>query len=174
MEKQGRLLPSRVQCGTARHLPSSSARQRARLCSVWAGSGHCIRAPNGEQEGVVRSGLSPQGVRPVVLFSPGMFFRGGPLSSVLVCGRDSTCREAGAPRRKQVSAVLIWALFSVYSRSLCSRHAAERPIRLCGEQPSRRVNGTGVHRWITTLNWDFSGLTCDINHKVPGRNSGFA
>ena len=51
-------------------LPSSGARTAgARLCSVWAGSGHCIRAPNGEREGVVRSGLSPQGVRPVV-YSP--------------------------------------------------------------------------------------------------------
>ena len=37
----------------------------ARLCSVLAGSGHCIRAPNGEQGGVVRSGSLPQGVRPV-------------------------------------------------------------------------------------------------------------
>jgi hypothetical protein len=52
---------------------------RARLCSVYAGSGLCIRAPNGELEGVVRSGISPQGVRPVVYYSPGMFFRGGPL-----------------------------------------------------------------------------------------------
>ena len=42
------------------------ARGGARLCSVGAGSGHCIRAPNGEREGVVRSGMSPQGVRPVV------------------------------------------------------------------------------------------------------------
>ena len=41
------------------------------LCSVLAGSGHCIRAPNGEREGVVRSGISPQGVRPVWL-RPGL------------------------------------------------------------------------------------------------------
>ena len=37
------------------------ARGGARLCSVGAGSGHCIRAPNGEREGVVRSGMCAAG-----------------------------------------------------------------------------------------------------------------
>ncbi len=32
---------------------------RAFLCSVLAGSGHCIRSPDGEREGIVRPGFAP-------------------------------------------------------------------------------------------------------------------
>jgi hypothetical protein len=39
---------------------------------VGAGSGHCIHAPNGEREGIVRSGFAPQGVRPVFVKARGL------------------------------------------------------------------------------------------------------
>ena len=61
---------------------------------MWAGSGHCIRAPNGEREGVVRSGFSPQGVRPVV-YSPLELLLGVVLNSGAPARRDpSTVRSS--------------------------------------------------------------------------------
>jgi hypothetical protein len=53
---------------------------------VWAGSGLCIRAPNGEREGIVRSGSSPQGVRPVV-YSPSQGVAGVILYSLFELAR---------------------------------------------------------------------------------------
>ena len=52
----------RCECNADPHGTSlRRAREGARLCSVGAGSGHCIRAPNGEREGIVRSGMVAAG-----------------------------------------------------------------------------------------------------------------
>jgi len=60
----------------------------------WAGSGHCIRAPNGEQGGIVRSGSLPQGVRPVLKQPSGVLWRVVLDSSVL-----ATCAVVPASRQ---------------------------------------------------------------------------
>ena len=50
----------RHECNAGPHGTSlRRARQGAFLCSVLAGSGHCIRSPDGEREGIVRPGFTP-------------------------------------------------------------------------------------------------------------------
>ena len=58
----------RHECNAGPHGTSlRRARGGAFLCSVLAGSGLRIRSPDGEREGIVRPGFTPQGVRPVLV-----------------------------------------------------------------------------------------------------------
>src|SRR5580692_720899 len=73
-----------------RMAPPFVGRECALLCSVLAGSGHCIHSPDGERKGIVRPGCVPQGVRPVWL-RPGLR-RGNTTRFVVDRDHGSVCR----------------------------------------------------------------------------------
>ena len=71
-----------------------------------AGSGHCIQAPNGEREGIVRSGFAPQGVRPVFVKARGLSSacpRFVVFRPARVCGHGETPTGLGGPIRLPLS-----------------------------------------------------------------------
>ena len=73
-----------------RMAPPFVGRECALLCSVLAGSGHCIHSPDGERKGIDRPGCMPQGVRPVWL-RPGLR-RGNTTRFVVDRDHGSVCR----------------------------------------------------------------------------------
>ena len=143
----------------------------------WAGSGHCIRAPNGEREGFIRSGSSPQGVRPVVIRPR---WCSGGWSSIPEFVLDVVRRGAHlpdgrrAPRPSAVSAVPNGPLFSVTAGASASRFLAERPVRLYGEQSTVGLREHVFSSYAGRLTWAFSPTVCDIDHKLPGRRDAFS
>ena len=121
----------------------------------WAGSGHCIRAPNGEQGGVVRSGSLPQGVRPVVFQPSGCSSGWSSIRLWLGLVGLGACPQASARRPSAVSAVLIVPLSSVTAGASASRLLTERPNQALRRTIYRRSNETGVRVLRSALTWTF-------------------
>lgn len=140
----------------------------------WAGSGHCIRAPNGQQEGFIRSGSSPQGVRPVVLQPK---WCSGGLSSIPVVLSDVR-RGAGPGRQTRRDHLRsqrypIGPLFSVTAGASASRLLAEWPLRLYGEQSTGGLTEQRFMSYEESVTWTFTPNACDIDHKPPGGSAAF-
>ena len=157
-----------MQCGSARHLPSSGANCAPGSARCWAGSGHCIRAPTGEQGGIIRSDSSPQGVRPVFL-QPSRRSVGWssfrPCSAV--CAALPAAGRGAETLRSKRSPV--GALFPLQPEHLLHGHSRKRQRGFYGDQSTSGGNGTGVRALRVPLTWDFMDEACDIDHIPPGR-----
>ena len=161
-----------MQCGSARHLPSSGATTRRALLGVGRAPAIAF-APRTESREASSVLARRRRVCGRLCYSPGGALAGGPRFPCSCYVRRGACRKAGAPRPSVVSAVPIGPLFSVTAGASASRLLAERPMRLYGEQSSSGVNGTAVRFPRTRLTRNFSQIVCDIDHKPPGRRAPF-
>jgi hypothetical protein len=165
-------VPSIVQCGSARHLPSSGATARRALLGVGRAPAIAF-APRTESREASSVLARCRRVCGRFSYSPGGC-SGGWSSIRLFWRRAPWCLPPG--RRADTIGGLSGSdrpSVSVTAGASASRHLAERPVRLCGEQCSSWVNGTGIHFLRTILTWGFSSRACDIDHKPPGRRAAF-
>ena len=150
-----------MQCGSARHLPSSGAQGAP-------GSARCRRAP-------------------AIAFTPRT--ASGKASSVLTCCRrvcGRLCTAPGMVLGLVLNSLPGWPAGRRVGTSGCrkspvrpptfgmqrnrhSPHASERPFWITGLQSTGWFIERVFNGHFRSLNWDCVGIPCEGNHKVPGR-----
>jgi hypothetical protein len=139
------------------------ARVGARLCSVGAGSGHCIRAPNGERAGIVRSGMVAAGCAAGCVKARGVVLGVSSLCRVQPRSCEQGCRDSD---RSSVS----WNGISFW-KDLFRRlhHRPESSILFSVRNCSRGVPYAVHSRANMQLNWDDRGRSCEDVHNQTFR-----